>query len=121
MVLAQSPIWQDWNPIGKKAPVNLRDAPVFSALGDKDYWIFGCYTTSNQAEFEPEDTTLEGFEILLKTIPFPDQFNAPGGLEERLHLIYEDESPINAGKHSWDSPLAGHATSPNGIHDFTII
>ncbi|MEN8127894.1 MAG: hypothetical protein ABFR90_08850 [Planctomycetota bacterium] len=35
-----------------------------------------------------------------------------------FHLIYEDWSPINARKHSWDSPLAGHADSPDGIKGF---
>ena len=35
-----------------------------------------------------------------------------------FHLIYEDWSPINPRKNSWDSPLAGHADSPDGINDF---
>lgn len=35
-----------------------------------------------------------------------------------FHIIYEDWSPINAQTHSWDSPLAGHASSPDGIHGF---
>ena len=35
-----------------------------------------------------------------------------------FHLIYEDWSPINPRFHSWDSPLAGHADSPDGIHGF---
>jgi len=35
-----------------------------------------------------------------------------------FHLIYEDWSPINAKQHSWDSPLAGHADSENGIDGF---
>jgi len=39
----------------------------------------------------------------------------------RFHLIYEDWSPINARKHSWDSPLAGHAVSPDGKKDFAIL
>jgi hypothetical protein len=42
------------------------------------------------------------------------------GLDGKFHIIYEDWSPINAGKHSWDSPLAGHAVSPNGLHPFEI-
>jgi len=36
----------------------------------------------------------------------------------RFHLIYEDWSPINPRTHSWDSPLAGHADSPDGINGF---
>lgn len=35
-----------------------------------------------------------------------------------FHIVYEDWSPINARNHAWDSPLAGHADSPDGIHDF---
>lgn len=35
-----------------------------------------------------------------------------------FHLIYEDWSPINARTHSWDSPLAGHTSSPDGINGF---
>lgn len=35
-----------------------------------------------------------------------------------FHLIYEDWSPINARENSWDSPLAGHTSSPDGIHGF---
>jgi hypothetical protein len=35
-----------------------------------------------------------------------------------FHLIYEDWSPINARQHSWDSPLAGHSISEDGVHGF---
>jgi hypothetical protein len=35
-----------------------------------------------------------------------------------FHLIYEDWSPINARQASWDSPLAGHTSSPDGINGF---
>jgi hypothetical protein len=35
-----------------------------------------------------------------------------------FHIIYEDWSPINPRKNSWDSPLAGHADSPDGINGF---
>lgn len=35
-----------------------------------------------------------------------------------FHLIYEDWSPIKARDYSWDSPLAGHTSSPDGINGF---
>ena len=35
-----------------------------------------------------------------------------------FHLIYEDWSPINARENSWDSPLAGHTSSTDGINGF---
>ena len=39
-------------------------------------------------------------------------------LDANMHVIIEDWSPIDASKRSWDSPLAGHAVSPNGIDGF---
>lgn len=32
----------------------------------------------------------------------------------RFHIIHEDWTPINARAHAWDSPLAGHVSSPDG-------
>jgi len=39
----------------------------------------------------------------------------------RFHVIYEDWTPINASRRSWDSPLAGHAVSETGVGDYTIL
>ncbi|MEN8796173.1 MAG: hypothetical protein ACN4GG_03230 [Akkermansiaceae bacterium] len=39
-------------------------------------------------------------------------------LDGNFHCIIEDWSPISANKRSWDSPLAGHFVSPNGIDNF---
>lgn len=41
-------------------------------------------------------------------------------LEGNMHVIIEDWSPISANKRSWDSPLAGHAVSQNGIDGFVF-
>ena len=57
-------------------------------------------------------------------------FDAPWGgsdvgvirdLEGKFHMISENWQPIDASKRSWDSPLAGHAVSPNGIDGFKIV
>ncbi|NND72376.1 MAG: hypothetical protein HKN43_12450 [Rhodothermales bacterium] len=37
-----------------------------------------------------------------------------------FHLIYEDWSPVNAPQQSWDSPLAGHVDSPDGVTGFVF-
>lgn len=42
-------------------------------------------------------------------------------LEGNFHLILEDWSPINASTHAWDSPLAMHAVSADGISGFKIL
>lgn len=39
-------------------------------------------------------------------------------LDGNVHVIIEDWSPISANKRSWDSPLAGHFVSPNGVDGF---
>jgi len=41
--------------------------------------------------------------------------------EGAFHIIFENWDPINASKRSWDSPLAGHAVSPDGIQPFKIL
>jgi hypothetical protein len=42
------------------------------------------------------------------------------GLDGKFHMISEDWSPINASKHAWDSPLASHAVSLDGLGNFTL-
>jgi len=215
ITLKQSPIWQNWNPIMNLGPSNLQDAPVLLSKGADDYWMFGRYGSAKkkgqkQDEFVAEDVTLEGFDVALKSTPFKNQYDAPGGLKKgkggyhawqskdmvnwvhhgpvsekfsrwvttaeyadgktyiyydypndqdphvyvdsdltdgipgenkgmafkdpsdgsdcavirdldgKFHVIYEDWSPIDANKRSWDSPLAGRATSENGISGFKL-
>jgi len=213
LVNKQTVDWTNWSPVGPIGPRNLSDAPVALALGPQNYWMFGRYGSKGKkgAKGEPEDAQLEGFNIPLKTTIYPHQFDAPGGLNEKLggyhawqsrdmvnwvhhgpvtegfsrwtttaeyvdgklylyydfpndqdphlyidsdltdgkpgenigmafkdpsngsdcaiirdldgnfHLIYEDWSPINAQKHAWDSPLAGHAVSKDGKGNFEIL
>ena len=215
LTIKQSPIWQNWNPVDNIGPSNLQDAPVLLTLGPGDYWMFGRYGKKKakaegrkQKAFVSQDATLEGFDIPLKTSPFPNQYDAPGGLkpgrggyhawqshdmknwvhhgpvtegfskwvtsaeqvdgktliyydfpndqdphvyvdedlfdgepgenmgmavkdpshgsdagfirdlEGNMHVILEDWGPISANKRSWDSPLAAHAVSPDGISGF---
>lgn len=41
--------------------------------------------------------------------------------EGRFHMISENWQPINASMRSWDSPLASHMVSDDGIKDFQIL
>lgn len=215
LIIRQSPVWQNWQPIENLGPENLRDAPVLLTIGPGNYWMFGRYGNAPRknkgktgSSFKPESVKLDGFNVPLQTTPFPNQYNAPGGLKpgrggyhawqsrdmknwvhhgpvtERfskwvtsaewvdgkayiyydfpndqdphvyvdedlfdgepgknmglavddpshgsdagfirdldgnMHVIIEDWSPISANKRSWDSPLAGHAVSKNGLNNF---
>ncbi len=221
IVIGQSAIWQNWNPVKNIGPSNLADAPVTLSLGPDNYWIFGRYGNGRKRKrgknqpklpaFTAKPARLAGFDIPLQTTRFTNQFNAPGGLKRsmggyhawqsrdmvnwvhhgpvtegfsrwvtsaeyvdgkayiyydypndqdphvyvdddltdgvpgknmgmafkdpshgsdagfirdlqgRIHVIYEDWSPINASKRSWDSPLAGHAVSEDGLKDFKVV
>ncbi len=224
LVVTQSAIWQNWNPVENIGPTNVADAPVLLTVGPDNYWIFGRYQDprkkyqkgqkgekAQKAPFIGKEATLEGFDIPLKTTPLANTFDAPGGLkkskrgyhawqsrdmknwvhhgpvtegfsrwvtsaefvdgkaliyydfpndqdphvyvddnlfdgepgknmgmavkdpshgsdagfirdlEGNMHVILEDWSPISANKRSWDSPLASHAVSPDGISGFKFV
>ena len=93
VTIEQSPEWLNWEPIENLGPSNLGDAPVMLQLGPGNYWMFGRYDQKKKTEgFAAKDATLPGFNIPLKTTPFPNQFNATGGLKKAL-----------GGYHGWQS------------------
>jgi hypothetical protein len=92
IVFEQSPVWHNWKPIKNVGPSNLYDAPVLLTVGPGNYWMFGIYGSADRRDFIPEDARIEGFDIPLKTTPFPNQFDAPGGLKKGL-----------GGYHAWQS------------------
>ena len=97
LVVNQSPIWQNWNPIENLGPANLGDAPVLLTVGPDNYWMFGRYLGARPVQktarqkngqkakpapaFKAESATLAGFDMELLTTPFPNQYDAPGGLK----------------------------------------
>ncbi|QDU87913.1 Glycosyl hydrolases family 43 [Pirellulimonas nuda] len=98
LVIDQSPVWDNWAPIANIGPVNLGDAPVCLSLGPDNYWMFGRYSLgarrAQQAgnAFESEEASLGGFDTPLRTTRFPNQYDAPGGLQKPL-----------GGYHAWQS------------------
>lgn len=95
LTISQSSEWMNWNPVPNVGPSNLGDAPVALQLGDGNYWIFGRYgkhKSQKDGTFIAEPATLEGFDVELKTSPYKNQFDAPGGL-----------NPMNGGYHAWQS------------------
>jgi hypothetical protein len=101
LVIEQSPVWENWQPIANIGPVNLGDAPVMLSVGPDNYWMFGRYSGGRkkgkknaqaQQRFVAEAATLEGFDIPLRTTAFTNQYDAPGGLKPRL-----------GGYHAWQS------------------
>ena len=98
IVFEQSPVWHNWNPTENLGPLNLQDAPVLLTRGPDNYWMFGRYGAGAKKKrnnkrkkqvqepapvekFESQPATLEGFDVPLRTTRYPNQFDAPGGLE----------------------------------------
>lgn len=99
LTVTQSPVWENWCPTENLGPSNLGDAPVLLSLGPGNYWMFGRYQGAQKArgarqkeKFPSQPATLNGFEVPLRTTPFPNQFDAPGGLQTGL-----------GGYHAWQS------------------
>ena len=93
LTIDQSAIWHNWVPIPHIGPSNLGDAPVMLAVGPGNYWMFGQYGSSQKRKgYQSKATKLEGYDVALKTTPFPNQYDAPGGLKKGL-----------GGYHAWQS------------------
>lgn len=93
IVFEQSPLWLNWQQVDRIGPVNRSDAPVFLAREPGDYWMFARYRpTESEQPFTSAGAQLDGFDIPLKTTPFANQYDAPGGLKESL-----------GGYHAWQS------------------
>lgn len=97
VIISQSPIWENWQSAGHIGPTNLADAPILLRHGPDDYWIFGRYrgvsnNQRNKEEFVAVPVQVDGFEVPLQTTPFPNQYDAPGGLKRSL-----------GGYHAWQS------------------
>lgn len=92
LTIDQSPVWHNWEPIPNLGPSNLGDAPVMLTLGPDNYWMFGRYGGRKPKGFKSKPAKLEGYDIPLMTTPFPNQYDAPGGLKKGLR-----------GYHAWQS------------------
>lgn len=94
LTITQSPNWLNWQPIENLGPANMQDAPVFLSLGPSNYWALGRYGTKGKPKnFVAKPASLKGFEdSQLLTTSWPNQFDAPGGLEQGL-----------GGYHAWQS------------------
>jgi hypothetical protein len=93
IALEQSTVWQNWEPIANVGPSNLGDAPVMLSIGPDNYWMFGRYGGAKRRKnFQAQPAKLDGFDVPLVTTPFPNQYDAPGGLK-----------PGKGGYHAWQS------------------
>jgi alpha-L-fucosidase 2 len=101
IVLEQSPVWENWEPVEDIGPHCTFDSPVFLSLGPDNYWFFARHNMGQEKEawdtgangpFVARQVELDGFNGSLLTTPIPTQFRAPGGQKRSLN-----------GYHAWES------------------
>ncbi|MEZ6046981.1 MAG: hypothetical protein R3C11_15650 [Planctomycetaceae bacterium] len=168
IVFEQVPNWLHWESRSGLGPEGGKDAAVFIAGGDKNYWylnatrgggVYGAWHSTDMknwthypdvighdwvtsAEYvdgkfyvyydapndeDPhlvidDDLSTPEHEEIGMVFNDPSHGSDSGVIRDEdgsFHIFYEDWSPLNARTHSWDSPLAGHTESPDGIHGFT--
>lgn len=93
---------------------------------DGDFYIYYDFPNDQDPHLFIDDDLTDGKQGKDMGMAFRDPSDGSDcgiirDMDGRFHLIYEDWSPINASKHSWDSPLAGHAVSDDGIKNFKIL
>jgi hypothetical protein len=113
ITVGQSPVWHNWNSVGDIGPKNVRNAPIFLRMGEDDYWIFGGYKKTKDAE-PVASATLEGFDVPLMSTKIPHLFIAPGGVNPKKGGYYgwQSRDMVNWVFHGPVTPqVAGNATT----------
>ena len=92
---------------------------------DGKAYIYYDYPNDQDPHVYVDDNLFDGIPGDNKGLAFKDPSDGSDSafirdLEGNFHVIYDDWSPIDANKRSWDSPLAGHAVSANGINGYEI-
>ena len=121
----QSKDMKNWVHHGPVTPGFARWTTTAEQVGGKTYIYYDFPNDQDPHLFIDDDLT-DGKPGKNMGLAFADPSDGSDcavirDLDGKFHIIYEDWSPIHAGKHSWDSPLAGHSISPNGMHPFKIL
>lgn len=109
-------------------PVSDKDARWMTTaeqVGDKTYFYYDFPNDQDPHLIIDEDLT-DGEMGVKMGMAFKDPSHGSDSaiirdLDGKFHLILENWDPIKASSRSWDSPLASHAVSDDGISDFKLL
>ncbi len=107
-------------------PVTARGCVTTAELVDGKVYIYYDYPNDQDPHLVIEDDLTDGIPGKDMGMAFKDPSHGSDSaiirdLDGNFQLILEDWSPIDASTHAWDSPLAMHGVSPNGIVNFKIL
>ena len=119
----QSSDMAEWTYRGQ---VTERGCVTTAELVDGKAYIYYDYPNDQDPHLVIDDDLADGVPGKDMGMAFKDPSHGSDcavirDLDGKFHLIYEDWSPIDASTHAWDSPLAGHAVSEDGLGDFKIL
>ena len=116
----------NWTDYGSVTPDGREDQWVTSAeYKDGLFYIIFDYPNDQDPHLYIDDNLKDGIVGTRIGMVFNDPSHGSDAslfrddADSLFHMIYEDWSPIEARTHSWDSPLAGHTSSPDCINGFT--
>ena len=121
----QSKDMKNWVHFGPITPAKAKWMTTAEYVDGKAYFYYD-FPNDQDPHLYIDDDLTDGVPGKSMGIAFKDPSDGSDcaiirDLSGKFHLILEDWSPINAGAHAWDSPLAMHAVSDDGISGFKIL
>ncbi|MDP0491955.1 MAG: Ig-like domain-containing protein [Verrucomicrobiota bacterium JB023] len=116
---------ENWTYRGPVTPATTGRWVTTAEYVDGNFYIYSDYFNDHTPRLFVDDDLDDGVPgidygfVFIKEASGSDNSLIRNDEDGLWHMIYEDWSPINARTHSWDSPLAGHTSSPDGINGFT--
>ncbi|MFD2277315.1 hypothetical protein ACFSQZ_12610 [Rubritalea spongiae] len=114
--------WVHHGPVSDK---EARWMTTAEQVGDKTYFYYDFPNDQDPHLIIDEDLT-DGKVGKKMGMAFKDPSHGSDSaiirdLDGKFHLILENWDPIKASARAWDSPLASHAVSEDGISDFKLL
>jgi len=114
--------WIHHGPVSDKKAKWMTTA---EQVGDKTYFYYD-FPNDQDPHLIIDDNLTDGKIGKKMGMAFKDPSHGSDSaiirdLEGKFHLIVENWDPIKASKRSWDSPLASHAVSEDGIKNFKLL
>ena len=120
----QSKDMKNWVHHGPVSDKKARWMTTAERVGNKTYFYYD-FPNDQDPHLIIDDNLTDGKMGQQMGMAFKDPSHGSDcaiirSLDGKFHLILENWDPINASKRSWDSPLASHAISEDGIKDFKL-
>jgi len=115
----------NWVHHGPVSDTEARWMTTAEQVGDKTYFYYD-FPNDQDPHLIIDDDLTDGKMGKKMGMAFKDPSHGSDSaiirdLEGKFHLILENWDPIKASVRSWDSPLASHAVSDNGIDNFKLL